>query len=124
MKPKLLLIEDDAAIIDILRINFERAGFEVHGCSRSRESLKECLAQLPDAIILDLLMPERSGWKVLEDLKAHPVVKDIPVIICSVGRKKELHDIAREMGAAAFISKPFDVAEMLKLVQGIVGQEG
>ena len=72
-KPKLLVIEDDPNIITLLRINFEIRGFDVHGCEKSTQALANSLIELPDVVILDLLMPEETGWDVLEKLKSNQI---------------------------------------------------
>ncbi len=123
-KPKLLVIEDETAIIDILRINFELAGFEVCGCSQSPESMKDALVELPDIIILDLLMPFQSGWDVLADLKANPVTEGIPVVILSVVKSEEAREMSASMGAAAHMAKPFEIAELVDLAKKLTGWKG
>ncbi len=120
-KPKLLVIEDEDAIINIMRINFELEGFEVSGCSKSVEGLRECLIELPDIIILDLLMPEESGWEVLRELKANPVTRDIPVIICSVVKQEDERERTLQMGAAAYVTKPFEVRELIDMSEKLIG---
>ncbi len=120
-KPKLLVIEDEDAIIKIMRINFELEGFEVFGCNKSLEGLRECLIELPDVIILDLLMPEESGWEVLRELKGNPVTRDIPVIICSVIKKEEEKERTMQMGAAAYVTKPFEIRELIDMASKLIG---
>jgi len=119
-KPKLLVIEDEEAIINIMQLNFELEGFEVFGCSKSLESLRECLLELPDVIILDLLMPEESGWEVLRELKSNPVTRDIPVIICSVIKQEE-KERTIQMGASAYVTKPFEIRELIEMAERLIG---
>ncbi len=123
-KPKLMVIEDDRDIINIIRINFELKGFDVYGCLKSRRGLAESLLELPDAIILDLLMPDKNGWEVLEELKTNPVTRDIPVIICSVMKQPRAIGKAKEMGAFAYVQKPFDSLELISLVEGAIYRNG
>ncbi len=120
-KPKILVIEDDPNIITLLRINFEIRGFDVYGCIKSTEALADSLLELPDVVILDLLMPEETGWQVLEKLKANPVTRDIPVIICSVVAGVKDRERAAEMGAAAYITKPFELRELAEAVERVTG---
>ncbi len=120
-KPKLLVIEDDPNIITLLRINFEIRGFDVHGCEKSTQALANSLIELPDVVILDLLMPEETGWDVLEKLKSNPVTKDIPVIICSVVVGEAEKERATSMGAASYITKPFELQELFEAVQRATG---
>jgi DNA-binding response OmpR family regulator len=119
-KPKLMVIEDDRDIINIIRINFELKGFDVYGCPKSSRGLAESLVELPDAIILDLLMPDKNGWEVLEELKANPVTRDIPVIICSMMKQPRAIEKAKEMGAFAYMRKPFDTSELIAMVEGAI----
>ncbi len=120
-KPKLLVIEDDPTIIDLMRINFEIRGFEVQGCDRSTRALADSLLELPDVVILDLLMPEATGWDVLERLKANPVTRDIPVIICSVVGGESDKQRAASLGAADYITKPFELHELIDSVRRVTG---
>ena len=120
-KPKLLVIEDDPSIITLLRINFEIRGFDVCGCERSTKALSNSLLELPDVVVLDLLMPEETGWDVLEKLKSNPVTKDIPVIICSVVAGEEDKERATRMGAADYITKPFELSQLMDAVQRVTG---
>jgi CheY-like chemotaxis protein len=120
-KPKLLIVDDDVAIIEIIRLNFEMRGFEVMGLPRSREALQESLVELPDVIILDLLMPGRNGWEVLEELQDNIVTRDIPIVICSViSRRAVVADLLAK-GARAFVAKPFDLDELIRVVEDTLG---
>ncbi len=119
-KPKLMIIEDDRDIINIIRINFELKGFDVYGCPKSSRGLAESLLELPDAIILDLLMPDKNGWEVLDELKGNPVTRDIPVIICSVMKQPRAIEKAKEMGAFGYIQKPFDTLELISEVESAI----
>ncbi|MHB8781657.1 MAG: response regulator transcription factor [Candidatus Geothermincolia bacterium] len=77
-RPKLLVIEDDQDILNIISMDLTDDGFEVSGCRRPIQGVKDCLTELPDAIIVDLLMPGMNGFEVLRELKANTVTKDIP----------------------------------------------
>ncbi len=123
-KPKLMIIEDDRDIINIIRINFELKGFDVYGCPKSSRGLAESLLELPDAIILDLLMPDKNGWEVLDELKGNPVTRDIPVIICSVMKQPRAIEKAKEMGAFDYIQKPFDTLELISVVESAIYPTG
>ncbi len=120
-KPKLLVIEDDPNIITLLRINFEIRGFDVYGCEKSTTALANSLIELPDVVILDLLMPEETGWDVLQKLKGNPVTRDIPVIICSVVAGEADKARAVSMGAVAYIAKPFELQDLIDAVQRATG---
>jgi CheY-like chemotaxis protein len=119
--PKVLIIEDDKDIVNIMSMNLEANGFEVAGCLKSVEGLQDCLIELPDAIIVDLLMPNMNGFEVLRELKANPVTKDIPVIVCSVIKQDPARDMAKRLGAAAYVGKPFDARELMSTVREVMG---
>ncbi len=121
MKKKIMVVEDEPIIVQLFRINFELRGYQVVGIEGSENVLEKVIEEEPDLIILDLLMPKRNGWDVLEELKANPKTASVPVIICSVIAKPE--DIRRgeEMGASAYVTKPFELREMVSVVERILG---
>ncbi len=104
-------------IIQLFRLNFEMRGFEVADCDCSADIIEQVLDEAPDVIILDLLMPLKSGWTVLQELKEDARTAPIPVVICSVMAKPEDRRRGLEMGAFSYITKPFDLKELGEVVE-------
>lgn len=120
-KHKIMAIEDEPVIMQLFRLNFELRGYEVVGSQGTDGILEQVRAERPDLILLDLLMPGRSGWSVLEELKADPDLSGIPVVICSVMAKLEDRKRGRDMGAFEYVTKPFDLRELVGVVERALG---
>jgi two-component system phosphate regulon response regulator PhoB len=79
--PRILIIEDERPLVEILQINLAREGFETSSARDGAEGLKLAQTTVPDLILLDLMLPGRSGLDVCRDLKSSPITKKIPVIM-------------------------------------------
>ncbi|HEX9888068.1 MAG TPA: response regulator [Nitriliruptorales bacterium] len=114
--PKVLAVDDDPVIQRLLQVNLEMEGYEVELASDGEEALEKARAFLPDVVLLDIMMPKKDGWQVCAELKQDPDLKDVPVIFLSA-RAQDL-DVQRgtELGAEAYITKPFDPIDLLDLV--------
>ncbi|PYM91415.1 MAG: hypothetical protein DME04_19235 [Candidatus Rokuibacteriota bacterium] len=100
-----LVIDDDPDVIYLLRENLGDAGYRVVGALSGQEGLHKARELRPFAITLDITMPNKDGWEVLHELKAHPSTKDIPIIVVSIVDNKEL---GYRLGAFDYLLKPID----------------
>src|SRR5476651_2183773 len=101
----ILVAEDDKFLANAYRIKLTKAGFEVHIARDGQEAVDVLKTLKPDLILLDLVMPTKDGFTALEEIKANPSIKDIPVIIASnLGQKEDL-DKGMKLGAVDFIVK-------------------
>lgn len=117
----ILVVEDNNVIIELMDRTLGRAGYRVIGCTDSLSYRQALLDERPGLIILDILMPGKTGWEILEELKQDPDFADIPVIISSVQSHQEDIDRSVNMGAAAFISKPYVFADLLEVIKQLLG---
>lgn len=123
-KKRVLCIEDDAEMIDLIRLILERKGFEVLEAVGGKEGLEVSRRELPDLILLDLMMPEVDGWEVFRQLRADEQLKDIPVIV--VTAKAQSIDIVLGLHIAkvdGYVTKPFGPQELLKSVNKVLAME-
>ncbi len=104
---KILVVDDDPDIYEIVQTNLEGAGYTVVGASDGAEGLRKIRAENPDLVILDVLMPEMDGWEVLRRVEADPQLAGVPVIMLTC--KSEDLDILRGLveGAVEYVTKPF-----------------
>ena len=118
-KPRVLIAEDDPDTLVILRVNLNAAGVEPLLAGDGRTALARIAAEKPDAVLLDVLLPGIDGWQVLEEL--HAKGDPVPVIMCSA--KDNIHDLqrARELGAVAYLTKPFDIDRLVEVTTEVVG---
>jgi signal transduction histidine kinase/response regulator RpfG family c-di-GMP phosphodiesterase len=106
----ILAIDDDPDVIKLYKRYLEKQNYQVIGLSQSEEALSKARAMRPFAILLDLLMPKKDGWAVIQELKSDPITQDVPVIMCSIvgaaGRGFSL-------GAADFLIKPISEEKLM-----------
>ncbi len=120
-KKLVLVIDDDPDAVYLLQENLHQNEFEVIGARSGIEGQQIARDLKPQAILLDILMPDKDGWQVLHDLKADSITKDIPVILLTIVDKKAL---GFRLGAAAYLLKPLDPVEVLDALKRVTAQEG
>ncbi len=112
-KYKILVVEDDASSVDILRTYLEKEGYEVFVANRGDYAMELAKRINPALIVLDIKLPNKDGWQVLRELKSDADTKEIPIIIASIIDDREL---GYRLGAAEYFVKPFDKKEMMERV--------
>lgn len=117
---KVIYIEDEPEMIDLVTLILNRKGFTVKGANGGREGLDLIKKELPDLVLLDLMMPDVDGWDVYQQMKAEEKTRKIPVIVItakaqSIDKVLGLH-IAK---VEAYISKPFTPQELIDSVDKI-----
>ena len=102
---KILLVEDDAFLVQVYKLKLEKAGFDVTYLENGEQVLSQAEKLKPDLILLDIILPVKDGFAVLEELKHHPATQKIPVLVLSALQMDE--DIARgqALGAAEYLAK-------------------
>ena len=120
-RKRILVIDDDLVVLKFLRANLREEGYEVLTALDGTEALHVIEKELPDLIILDIMMPEKSGLELLKELKAQPGTARIPVMMASVMANPESLAKARDLGAADYTTKPFDINLLKDKVKGLLG---
>src|SRR4051812_23768533 len=115
---KLLLVDDDERVRELLRTTFELADVEVCEAADTRTAAQEIQLDRPDAIVLDVAMPGESGLTLCRRLKDDPDTAEIPVVLLTGSL---LGEEAAEAGADAFLTKPFSPLELLGLIERLPG---
>ena len=121
---RILCIEDEPEMIDLIRLILGRRGFEVLGAAGGKEGLEKVRQDPPDLVLLDLMMPDMDGWEVYQQMKADEKTKDIPVIVVtakaqSIDKVLGLH-IAK---VDDYIAKPFSPQDLLNSVDKVFGED-
>jgi len=121
---RILCIEDEPEMIDLIRLILGRRGFEVIGAAGGKEGLEKMRQMPPDLVLLDLMMPDMDGWEVYQQMKADEKTKEIPVIVVtakaqSIDKVLGLH-IAK---VDDYIAKPFSPQDLLNSVDKVLGGE-
>jgi DNA-binding response OmpR family regulator len=118
---RVLVADDDPYICRILTHNLEAEGFQVTVCNDGEDARDLARATVPDVIILDVMMPKRDGFDVLASLKANPSTRAIPVVLLSAKSTDEDVWEGWRAGAAYYVTKPFDMEELLRYVTAAAG---
>ena len=119
---RVVCIEDEPEMIDLVRLILGRKGFEVIGADGGVEGLETVRREKPDLVLLDLMMPDMDGWEVYQQIKADEELRTIPVVVVtakaqSIDKVLGLH-IAK---VDDYITKPFGPQELLESVEKILG---
>jgi DNA-binding response OmpR family regulator len=113
---RVMAVDDDHVIRGLLEVNLELEGHEVVTAVDGQDALAKIRADPPDLVILDVMMPNVSGWQVAEELKLDETTKDIPIIFLSArAMETDLHK-GSELGVNSYVTKPFDPIELMDLV--------
>ncbi len=115
--PKLLVVDDEQAILDLLRRRLEALGCEVSVLAGGSQVLQTVREQLPDLVLLDVMMPDLDGFTVCEALKQDPQTRDIPVLLMTARAEVESRIKGLELGAHDYIPKPFETSELIARVR-------
>lgn len=114
MKPRVLIVDDEEFLRKMIVMGFERDGFTVFQADNGEDGVKIARQELPELILLDLVMPRLLGFEVCQILRNDEQFSKTAVIIMSAKSYKPDMDKAAELGADAYVVKPFEMAEMLK----------
>ena len=120
---KILITEDEPGLLEMYKLYFERAGYEVINASDGKLGVEFAKKERPDLILLDILMPQIDGWAMLKDLKSDPATKMIPVIIFSNLAQTEEIQRGLAMGADQYLVKSaLTPKELLAKVQKLLNK--
>lgn len=114
MKPRVLIVDDEEFLRKMIVMGFERDGFTVFQADNGEDAVKIAGQELPELILLDLVMPRLLGFEVCQILRNDHRFSKTAIIIMSAKSYKPDMDKAAELGADAYVVKPFEMAEMLK----------
>lgn len=114
---RILVVDDDAAMLDYVARVLESAGYAVERAADGATGLRRALASPPDLVVLDVLMPGMDGLTVCDRLRFDPRTRDVPIIFLSAKGDSDTAAIASVLDAYAFIEKPFEARELLAEVR-------
>ena len=120
MNAKILIVEDERDIVDLLRYNLEEAGFETDYVRNGADALHRAVEKSPDLILLDLMLPEVDGLIVCRLLKNDPRTKNIPVVMVTAKAEERDRIAGLELGVDDYITKPFSPKEVVLRVSAVL----
>ncbi len=121
-RKKILLIEDDGGVVEVLRKRLEQAGFDTHAEGRGASGLSAAMQQRPDLVILDLGLPDISGYEVCHELRKLYNRWDVPILMLT-GMDRPADQLrGYAHGADAYLTKPYEPAELMKTIRLLLGE--
>lgn len=126
-KGKILVVDDEPDIVDMLRMMLESASYEVVSAYDGKEGIEKAKKEKPDAVVLDLMMPGMDGFEACKEMKQDADLKDIPVLVLTaISRHFSDTKYARNMGldlvSDDYIDKPVDPNVLLNRIAGLLGK--
>lgn len=121
MGKRVLLIEDEPNIIEAISFILSRDGWTVHIHEDGTTAVDKVRAMPPDMIILDVMLPGRSGFDILRDLRGDDTTKSIPVMMLTARGQDKDRELAMRLGANLFMTKPFSNTEVRDHVRDLIG---
>lgn len=120
-KRRILVIDDEPEVVDLLKKRLEKAGYQVMTATDGPQGFKAAVEQKPDLILLDIIMPDVDGLTVLRQLKAEESTSSIPVVMVTAKGMTDSIFEAQKFGATDYIIKPFQWSELLKFIKRYLG---
>lgn len=122
MPKKILIVDDDYNIAKENKEALLKAGYQVVTAYSGKEGLEKVKAEKPDCILLDLVLPDESGFKVAQDIKSLPEFSDTPIIATSLKHEEIDKHIAAKSGITVYVEKPIDYQRLLFDIKDVLGE--
>jgi CheY-like chemotaxis protein len=119
---RVLVVDDEPAVRTICAFNLQAAGHDVREAATGDEALAAVAEELPDLVLLDVMMPGLDGWAVAAALRAGPRTRDLPVVFLTARVEQADRQRAYELGAVGYITKPFDPVGLAGRLEAILGR--
>ena len=120
--PLVLLVDDEPVVLRMLEVNLRIAGFEVRTAGSGRDALVSAESEAPDAVVLDLGLPDLNGWEVLDRLRGIDGFGDAPVIVLSGLDRDAVGERGYAAGVYAFLTKPVEPADLVETLRRAVSR--
>src|SRR5437016_11837093 len=116
-KNKILIVEDEASLAEVLSYNLQREGYEVAVAKEGREGLRKAQMQLPDLVILDLMLPGLNGLDICRELRAVPRTAGISILMLTAKGEETDQVVGFAVGADDYVTKPFSVKVLMQRIK-------
>ncbi len=121
---RILIIQDSPSVNAILKFRLEAGGFSVETVETGEEGIEKIKGDNYQLVLLDYMLPRMNGYKICQLLKTDPKYRSIPVILSSGRTPQEIQKVGKEVGADAYVSKPFEAEALLNKIQELLERRG
>jgi DNA-binding response OmpR family regulator len=118
---RVLVVDDDEVIRQLIAVNLTLEGFDVVTAVDGKDCLEKVVEANPDVITLDVMMPRLDGWVTATQLRRNPQTAGIKVVLITARAQEDDRSRGRQIGVDAYLTKPFDPAEMIRVVRELAG---
>jgi CheY-like chemotaxis protein len=118
--PRVLLVDDETDFLELTRAILEDSGFVVECAHAAGEAVVRAVANPPDVILLDILLPGCDGLEILETLRGEPETSDVPVLACTALGHRETGPLLVQAGFDGLVSKPIDWHDLERLLSAVI----
>lgn len=120
MKKRILVIDDEENLAELLRFRLEANGYAVDVAFDGKTGIDRIMSTKPDLVVLDIMMPGMNGYEVLKLAKANEATKDIPILMLTARAQFQDENMSMDLGADFFLPKPFEPGELLKAIENLL----
>jgi signal transduction histidine kinase len=123
MHEQVLIVEDEKDVVELLRYNLEKENYRVQVAHRGEEAIEIVQCQMPDVVLLDIMLPELNGWEVCRILREGAKGKSVPIIMLTALSSEEARIQGLTLGADDYVSKPFSIRELLLKIRKLIDRQ-
>src|SRR3954469_15302336 len=116
-KAKILIVEDERALVEVLAANLDREGFEVMVAYDGQDGLRQAQLKLPDLIVLDLMLPVKPGLEVCRELRSGARTREIPIVMVTAKAEESDQLVGFAMGADDYVTKPYSMKVLIERIK-------
>jgi len=120
---KILIVEDEESLLKLESILLSSKGYSVTGVMDGKAALEEIKKNRPDLVLLDVMLPEMDGFEVCRRIKEESETAGIPVVMLTAKKSNQDIERGRQVGADAYITKPFKSTRVIELIQGLIPRQ-
>ncbi|REJ89750.1 MAG: response regulator [Planctomycetota bacterium] len=119
-RPRILIVDDETALVDVLSYNFAREGFDVVTAGDGQAALQKCRTHVPDVVLLDLMLPAMDGLQVCRKIRSDSRLKDVRVIMLTAKGEETDEIVGFHLGADDYVAKPFRTRALIERVKALL----
>ena len=120
MKTRILVVDDEPDILELVRMNLDQSGFDTRCAASGNDALDLLRSDPPDLVVLDLMLPDRSGTEVCREIRSDAKLRDLPVIMLTARAEEVDRIVGLELGADDYVTKPFSPRELLLRIRAVL----
>jgi len=124
MRQRVVIIEDEADIVEMVRYNFLKEGFDIESFARGRDGLEALRRSPPDLLLLDIMLPDQDGFSICKQVRADERLKSLPVIFLTARGEEVDRVVGLEIGADDYVVKPFSPRELVARASAVLRRQG